>query len=138
RTPDPPCVLRRGGAPREHRFHHPHGLGAAIDIAHHQCVTRWYSNPPFLNLRIPFFVFVAYHTFQSLSESLAPGASGVADGAEKGGGEAPVETCSVDGGGDVEAGADFALGGAVAGLGEVVLEGLGGGGGEEEVQEGGG
>ncbi|KFZ07115.1 hypothetical protein V502_09880, partial [Pseudogymnoascus sp. VKM F-4520 (FW-2644)] len=94
--------------------------------------------PAFLNFRVPLFVFVVHHTFQALRESLAPRASGVADGAEKGGGEAAVETGSVDGGGDVEAGADLSLGGAVAGLREVVLEGLRRGGGEEEVQEGGG
>jgi hypothetical protein len=69
---------------------------------------------------------------------------------EDAGGEASVETAAVDGRGDVEAGADFALGGAVGCLGEVMQASFAGveegacwgetelGVGEVEGEEGGG
>jgi hypothetical protein len=57
----------------------------------------------------------------------------VGDGVQDGGGEAAVQAAAVDGGGDVEAGADLALGAAVGGLGEVVQDGAAGCGGQVEV-----
>lgn len=89
-------------------------MRAAVYVAHHEGVAGWDTNFTFLDLDVPFFRRgVLDGVLETGGEVWG---AGFAEAAEEGGGKAPVERGAVDGCGDVEARADFSLGGAVGGL----------------------
>ena len=117
------------GAPGEDLLHHARGVRAAVDVAHDERHAGGDAGARFRDLRVPLRLGVLDDVLDAEREA---GGACLAEGGEDGGGEAAVDACSVDGGGDVKAGADLALGGAVGGLGEVVQDLAAVGGGEGE------